>query len=138
MCLFNDPNDVKDFLKKNRKRKTITVYKRLNKVTTREGEYPAVKYTTILRAPYMETEYKPGVIQSSSRRSKPCEKYDSIGPGIHCYLSLDKAERTLAFGGHQIIATMTVNVKDVLGVSYDVAVFKSAKLSKKEYERHVK
>lgn len=129
MCLDNSVHEVRKLLAS--KYKLFTFYKVL------------AKRDNGLYAPCRENlEYKPGVVESDSRASKPRMHNDVINHGIHVYTTLSSAKmarRALQniYGYHNhVIVKVTAHINDLIGVDkYNEAVFKKVRLSKAEYAR---
>lgn len=129
MCLNNNCDDVADFLKKNRRRKIVKVYKLLNRNIRASNPF--------LYSPYYGKEYIVGENRSNSKRKKPSLKDEKIERGIHVFLDRDAAYFKLHYMDGYIIVEFTAKVKDVIGVKNSHAVFRRVYLSKKELSKHV-
>lgn len=141
MCCYGKLKLTQDFLKKNRRRKTIEVYKLVQKYDVRTYSYTFVR--TRLNGIYRSSfEYKPGIIKSRTEK-KIITKDEEIKNGIHVWLSFSSAkghQRQTACG-YKIIK-LTADVSDLIGVGLfdserrkDNAVFKKVYLSQREYDK---
>lgn len=127
MCCTPNLSDTFKFLKQNKRRKTVKVYKVLR------GE-------TSLYSPYQYKTYKPGVNNSNSRRAKPLLREESlIEKGIHVFLNRAGANYLVNLEGGRVVEFIA-KIKDFIcvgryGDRTDNAVFRRVYLSKKEYDR---
>jgi len=124
MCCRAKLNLTKNFLRRNREKKSITVYK----VLTRYG-----------RSPYMNYAWCPGILSINIDRIK---KDTDITHGYHVWLSRKSAETHANRHNYCVVVPVHVRPKDVIGVGYfddygenDNAVFNRVSLHTRDYNR---
>lgn len=120
MCAIIVLEDTKNFLKANKNRKTVKVYKNLDLI---DGELTSPIYSHI---------WKPGENKSNSRAGLQKRDYTKISKGIHTYLTREEAE--FWNDPPRVVVELTAFIEDLIGVDDLVGVFKKVYLSKKEYE----
>lgn len=130
MCLNNKPDDVKQFLKKNKS--YVYAYK------------VVVKVLYGYQAPYLHSilfgkKYKPGINKSNSRAKSVCTFYKDIENGIHVYLDLQKAATCITWSGRRVVK-VRCDIKDLIGVNLleKEAVFSKVFLSVEDYNNAIK
>lgn len=143
MCLYVNVAKTKAWMKKNRGKKNIRVYKLLELMPERdENDYPkVVDYGYVycqdrLKAPYRNFEYKPGVFVSKSRIKKQCLKAGrDINPGIHTYKNRKTALEHLEGAEESYrLVELRVDAKDFIAAGRCDLVFRQAKLTKKGFQ----
>ena len=130
MCAYVNLVEQEKFLKKNKGKKIVTVYKIMSIDNT-------LKMFRLI-SPYVYHMYFPGIIKSDSRAKLQTQNNREINKGIHCYISLKwakfKQERFL--GENTTIIKLEANMSDLICVGYnDEVVFRKVKLHENEYKR---
>ena len=137
MCLVNKPDDVKKFLKKKGKQKTISAWK----VFRVEDKYTIDCMVHCLYSKiYGHLKWKSGWNKSDSKAGTVQTRLKEINRGIHVYLS-----KPSLFGipGNCRLVRVQCYISDLIGVGVHnnglsrslQAVFKKAYLSKSEYKK---
>lgn len=123
MCCVSSKSNTEAFLKKNRRRKTVTVYKKLNRSIVNET----------LFAVYFGKEYKPGENKSNSNRKLVKSHGVEVNRGIHVWLNPGLISSIEA----GVTIKFTALLKDLVcvGVNSNHAVFTKVTLARSEYEK---
>jgi len=129
MCLTSKAADVKDFLKRNKGKEFVKVYKYLKAKTNRQGR-------SVLIAPYMKVRYYAGELDLTDRvlDQNRLKNNIKVSKGFHCYLS-PKAISLAKTCDH--LVPMYVKPEDIIGRQKHHAVFKRAILLKKDYKEAI-
>lgn len=125
MCALVDAELTKKYVNKKKNTTYVKVYKRLTVDNNK------------LLAPFMYTEYKPGINKSNSRAKLQTKNSAEINRGIHVYPNKEDASRRVR--GWEVIVEMKAKISDLICLgSCDEAVFRKVELSQKEYDRALK
>ena len=127
MCAIVDLYSQKEFLKKHKNHKSVTVYKTLRKNIY--GELKSIHYDEL---------YVPGITKSNSKAKLQKRDNTEVNRGIHVFLTKERAEIDNAYG-YKTIVPFKALIEDLICVECNGrAVFRKVELSNKEYERAIK
>lgn len=148
MCLTVDAAKTKAWIKKNRGKKSIRVYKLLEipELLDSQGKIILNKLGESTRdykklvAPYRNSEYKPGVIKSGSRVKGLClTQGREINIGIHTYANQCLAIVSLTFSNKFYrLVELRVDFDDFIAAGNEDLVFRKVRLTEHAYKKALK
>lgn len=113
MCLYGDFKLTQKFLKENKNKKNITVYKVFAKIfdyKKKPGVYSLV----------YNKKWHRGINKSNSKRKiLPIQEDELVSRGIHVYLNKEDAIRVASYSSIRFIVEMKASLKDLIAVEGD-------------------
>lgn len=128
MCLYYDKDASQDFVRKNRNKQFVWMYKKV------------YHHSDVLVSPVYSYQWQPGINKSLSRNKyKPNRRSDCrINVGIHVYCKLQTALNSFTCYQHKTkYLRVRCYLKDFIGMGCREAVFTKVYLSKTEYNKAI-